>query len=400
MKNINKNIKVRMIEVFINKFTGSAILPFMTIYFTVNFGLKFASILVFINISISIISSYFSGFVSDHFGRKRVLVFASVFKSITFILLAIANSPYAHMPSFTFIMILINTVCSNMSDTSGQAMIIDLSDKDQRKHIYPILYWIKNSAVALGGVVGILFFKDYLFFLFGAFFFLSLVNSIVIVKFLKNYENKHSNSVFLEMLSSYKKVLTDRDFIIFNLGAIILVSLEVQLTNYIAIKLHNEIHNQHFLFWNLDGVQMVGILKTENTLLVVILTIFVPYLIKRINDIISLLIGSIIFIIGFSLLSYTDSVFLLLFSMLIQTIGEIIYAPTVEYFSSLMIPKNFEGRYVAIRNMISELTMLTVPGILFLSSFLQYFTITLLFLVIGLVGITSMLIIIKTRDIY
>lgn len=397
MNNLNANIKIRMFEVFINKFTGSAILPFMTIYFTVNFGVKIASILVFLNIIFSIISSYVSGFIIDYVGRKEVLIISSTVKCLVFFLLVLTNSPYLHIPIFTFFMIIINTICSNLNDTSGQAMILDLSNNEQRKSIYSILYWIKNTALSLGGLLGILFFENHLFTLLCFLFFLSLANSIIVIKFLKDYEHRNTREYNLHFFHSYKKVLCDVKFMLFNLGSVLLLSLEVQLTNYISIKLYNEINNKKFFLWKLDGLQMVGILKVENTLLVVVLTISAYYWLKKTNNTKSLISGSVLFIIGFTFMSYTNNIYLLLISMFILTLGEVIYSPVIEYLSSLMVPKGAEGRYIAIKNLISEFTMISVPIILFLSSFLQYYFMTLLFLSIGIVGIFVMLIAINIK---
>ncbi|MFP3471862.1 hypothetical protein R0J90_17600, partial [Micrococcus sp. SIMBA_144] len=57
-----------------------------------------------------------------------------------------------------------------------------------------------------------------------------------------------------------------------------------QLTNYIGIRLSEEMPTQQFLLWEFDGVQTMGFLRSENTIMVVILMLFVTRIPHSLKD--------------------------------------------------------------------------------------------------------------------
>ena len=90
------------------------------------------------------------------------------------------------------------------------------------------------------------------------------------------------------MFKNFSTVLKDKLFMLYILGAIFIFSLEQSLTNYIGIRLEKDIpHQSASLFgidFILDGTKMLGFLRTENTILVVLLSGVVLFVFKKWSD--------------------------------------------------------------------------------------------------------------------
>src|SRR5205085_2408800 len=75
------------------------------------------------------------------------------------------------------------------------------------------------------------------------------------------------------------------------------------------------------------GVEILGILRAENTLLVVVLALLVLRLLKRIGDRFRLYVGITLFTLGTMAMGVGNTPWILLGAMLVLTVGEILNVP-------------------------------------------------------------------------
>ncbi|MFX3618147.1 MAG: hypothetical protein ACE3JK_11530 [Sporolactobacillus sp.] len=226
-RDFHKNVKIRIIDIFTSRFVVNMIFSFMTIYFAHHFGEKNTGLLLLINVFIGLAMSLLGGYLSDQFGRKRI-------------------------------------------------MLIDVSTPEQRKLMYSITYWATNFSIAAGGILGALLFQDYLFELFIVLCLAELFVVILVAFFISetvSSANENGGHVRVRnhvarLLSGYNRVLKDKLFVFFVLASVLVYSMEQQLTNYIGIRLSDQMPAQHLFFWPVNGLTMLGLLRSENTLLV------------------------------------------------------------------------------------------------------------------------------------
>ncbi len=273
-RDFHKNIKIRLIENFISRFIGSMIFPFMSIYLAVHFGAKVAGLLLLINVFIGIGINFLGGYFADQFGRKKVMLFAETLRFLAFLTMMICNSPWFESAAITFAMMTVNSICWGLAGPANQAMLIDVSTPPQRKLMYSISYWANNLSIAVGGILGAFLFKDYLFELFLSLSIAAAVTAFLVAFFIDEshkpvVEELRPAEHVMQLLSTYKRVFQDRLFVLFTIAGVLILSMEFQLTNYIGIRLSEEMPTQQFLFWKFDGVQTMGFLRSENTIMVV-----------------------------------------------------------------------------------------------------------------------------------
>jgi len=126
------------------------------------------------------------------------------------------------------------------------------------------------------------------------------------------------------------------------------LTLEGQLSTAIGIRLANDFGVQHlFLFGDVDGVEMLGVLKAVNTVLVVLLVLQVNTLLRRLPDRVRLYAGITLYAGGFAVLAVTDTAGVLLLAVVVLTIGELMNAPVQQGLLAELVPDQGRPQYMA-----------------------------------------------------
>ncbi|WP_341357952.1 MFS transporter [Rossellomorea sp. y25] len=391
-RDFHKNIKIRIIETFMSRFIGSMIFPFMSIYLAVHFGAKVAGLLLLINVFVGIGINFLGGYFADQFGRKKIMLFAETLRFLAFLTMMVCNSPWFESAPITFSMMTINSICWGLAGPANQAMMIDVSTPPQRKLMYSITYWANNLSIAIGGIIGAFLFKDYLFELFLALSVASAAITASLVAFFISESYAPVNSELTpsqhvkQLISNYGKVMHDKLFVLFTIAGILILSMEFQLTNYIGIRLTEEMPSQQFLLWQIDGVQTMGILRSENTILVVILMLFVTRIPHSLQDKTVLVWSCFLFTVGYASLAYSNNLFILFLMMSILTIGEVFRVPVEQSYMAAIPPDDARSSYMAFNGLKFNLSMLIASVTVTLGAILPSSIMAGIILAIGLVG--------------
>ena len=390
-RDFHRNIKIRIIETFMSRFIGSMIFPFMSIYLAVHFGAKIAGLLLIINVIIGIGINFIGGYFADQFGRKKIMLFAETIRFFAFLTMMISNSPWFESPLLTFAMMTVNSICWGLAGPANQAMMIDVSTPPQRKLMYAITYWANNLSIAIGGIVGAFLFQDYLFELFLSLSVAAAITALLVAVFIDESHSPVSSQLtpaqhMIQLFSNYKIVMQDKVFVLFTFAGVLILSMEFQLTNYIGIRLSEEMPSQQFLFWHIDGVQTMGILRSENTILVVILMLFVTKIQHGLKDKSVLILSCFLFSVGYATLAYSNNLFILFIMMALLTIGEVFRVPVEQSYMASLPPENARSSYMAFNGLKFNLSMLIASTTVTLGSILPSSYMSVIILAIGLIG--------------
>jgi DHA1 family multidrug resistance protein B-like MFS transporter len=407
-KDFHPNIKLRIIETLLSGSVFGMIYPFMTIYYSEHLGKMLTAILLFANIVIGIVVSLYGGYVSDRLGRKKPWVFADGIRFFSILTMAFVNGPFVESDKLsaliTIAMMFINSICSGFSGPASRAMLIDVSTSENRKSLYSILYWINNLSIAIGALLGGFLFKEYLFELFCLLSFILFISNIILIFFItETYTPKNNRQDDTKKLKGmgdvfqqYRTVLNDSTFILFTLGYLFVVSLEVQLTSYIGIKLNEtfpyqtllSIHNIHV---SVDGISILGILRAENTILIVLCTYLVNTLVNKYSDQNVWFVGLILYSVGYIVVSYSDHAWVLIGFMFIASIGELMYIPIHNSYLAELPPENLRSSYLAVSDFVTRGSLLIAYLSIMVSEYLAPLFMSILFIMIAVVGLSLLL---------
>ncbi|WP_270180989.1 MDR family MFS transporter [Alkalihalobacillus sp. CinArs1] len=390
-RDFHKNIKIRIIESFISRFIGSMIFPFMSIYLAFHFGAKIAGMLLLINVFVGIGITFVGGYFGDQFGRKRIMLIAETLRFFAFTTMMVCNSPWFESPTITFAMMTVNSISWGLAGPANQAMLIDVSTPPQRKLMYSITYWANNLSIAIGGIIGAFLFKDYLFQLFMG---LSVSAAIVVImiaffideSYVPTASNVKPHQHILQLFATYKSVLSDKLFVLFTIAGVLILSLEFQLTNYIGIRLSEEMETQQFLLWEVDGVKTMGFLRSENTILVVVLMLFVTRIPHKLQDKSVLVLSCLMFTAGYGALAYSNNLVILFVMMAILTIGEVFRVPVEQSYMASIPPDDARSSYMSFNGLKFNLSMLIASLTVTLGAILPSVVMAWTILGIGLLG--------------
>lgn len=392
---LHPNIRIRLIVDFIQRIFNNMIIPFMAIYLANHFGIKTAGILMFFAIFCGVISSFYGGYYSDVKGRKKILLISELSNFIIFIFMAFSNSPWFTFPFITYILYVFHNVVVYSSTPAKEAMLIDVSTPETRKSIYSINYWVINLSFSIGSIAGAFFYKNY-------FFEILLISSLatLIIFFIYMYlieetkpgfkDNKEVSKINIgEMFQNYKYVLTDKLFLMFVIASLLLMSIELQLANYISVRLTNEFESQKLLnLIHITGVKMYGILRAENTILVVILAFVTERLVKKVSDVKRLLIGPLIFTIGYMVVGTSNTVWILLSATFFFTLGEMIYVPVKQTLLSVLIDESSRTQYMAVYSLHFRVALMIASFCITLGGFIPSIGMSIIYGVLGIISIS------------
>ena len=389
----HKNIKIRLLESFLSSAIGSMIFPFMAIYLSKHFGLKLAGLLLLVNVFIGIAMNFFGGYFSDQFGRKKTMVFAETLRLFAFVAMMFCNSPWFFSPIITFFMMTVNSICWGLAGPANQAMLIDVSKPEERKLMYSIMYWSNNLSIAIGGIMGGFLFKTYLFELLMALSIASFITWILITFFVdesmttQQSEMKTIRLHVNKMFSNYRDVFQDKLFILYVVAGLLVLSMEFQLTNYISIRITNEFQTQQLMNWHFGGIEMIGFLRTENTILVVIMALFATKIVKKMNDQQTLIWSCVVFVFGYAIISYSNSIWLLFTAMFVATVAEVLRVPVQQNYMAHLPLEETRSSYMAVAGLTFNLAMLICSITVAISAFLSSFATSVFLTSLGVIGI-------------
>ncbi|MZQ87272.1 MFS transporter [Paenibacillus sp. 5J-6] len=367
-RDFHRNVKLRIGLSFLSGTANNMVLPFMSIYFSGKLGDTSAGLVVILGILAGVIAGIVGGYYADRIGRKKLMLTAEVGWMFCFMGMALCNSPWLSSPWMTFVLMIGVSMFWGVHGPANDAMLLDVTAPDIRKYMYAIMYWMNNLSFAIAGIAGAFLFKSYLFELFIGLSVSGLISLVITYFFIHEvYEPKHlpDDTDGVEgnlhrktsIWSNYKLVLHDKTFMIFTIASLLLVSVEFHLGNYVGVRLEKEMVSAPFIpwmesSWTVDGLKMLGFIRTENTVLVVVLSVLMGVFMRRFSDSKVLFVGYTCYILGYSYLAYSNQPWLLLLSMFIATVGELMYVPIKQAYLGNIAPDHARSSYMALFGMV------------------------------------------------
>ncbi|WP_170219860.1 MFS transporter [Lysinibacillus mangiferihumi] len=402
MQKLHPTICIRLFLQFISSISTMTVLPYIIIYFAGKLGSTITGVLFLCVMSSTVLGSICGGYLSDKIGRKRIIIFAEFFIFFGYIGAALANYNWGMFPYLTFLFFICIQFSNGVVEPVYQALVIDVSKPDQRKTIYTYSYWLRNLGVAIGSMIGAFFFFTNLFLLLLGVAFTTIISLLITIFYIEetyhptlNIKESKDGS-HLQMWREYIKILKNKFFAVFLIASLFIVSVEEQLTNYIGVRLATELPETiplaSFFSFEVDGINLLGILKAENTILVICFTLMVMNIVKKWNDRFILLMGLFLFFGGYIVISFTTTPFILIIAMFIASIGEIMYIPIQQTILANIVPSHARSTYMALYS-IAIICGMSAAGIFLMIS--SWFPPIILTAFISLMGMISFLLFYK-----
>lgn len=346
-----QNIKVRLITSFFNRMASNSVMPFMALFFTQEKNKIYAGIILLISVGVSFISGIVGGYLADRFKRKHLLYWTSTIAPTFLLIMTLCLIPEKR-PIYLFAVIYLLFIFSNnLGRPALEAIILDSSTPKNRKAIYTLEYWLTNLSISLGAILGGLLYINHQILLFAILTIITYGISVAYFIWLEDEQvsvrKKTNDNMFIDLLQSYQTALMDKRFVQLVLGFMFVFTAERSLSSYISVRLKETFDTISIFNFEIEGVRMYSILNVENTLLVVCFTFLIANLTKSLSNKKILLIGLILYGIGYSLITSANNFFVLILLGFIATLGELLYSPVFNTEQANCIPEDQRGSYLA-----------------------------------------------------
>lgn len=368
---LHPSVRVRLLTTFLSKVFGTAVIPFMGLLFAREAGAAVAGMLLGIQYLVQFGVGLYGGAASDLLGRKRVMVWGEAIKTLAFVvMLAAALTGHLLWPIFAGLLIM--AVGNGLSITAGEALLIDASTPTDRAFMYSVNYWGNNLGYLVGAPVGALLFHEHLAALLALLAGMALIILWVTVRFIADVHAPVARSGRKAMgigtlLSSYRQVATDRNFLWFTLSGILILTTEFARTTFLGVRLDQDLSGQHVTLPLLgplpfDGAKALAMLSAENTLFIVLGSAAVARFLTGREPRRWMLTGFALFGGGYCAAMLLGTPGTLLLAGMVFSVGELLYVPTRQAVLADLIGAGSRGAYLAVNGMVFQFGKLLAAG--------------------------------------
>ena len=343
-KKFNKDFWILVGVSFIDSVGGMLIFPFLTLYMTQKFDIgmtEVGTMFLIWGLGSGLLGNSLGGAITDKFGRKKSIIFGLIASATSALAMVFIND--------LVVFYIVTGVVGIFEDIAGparQAMIADLVPRDTLTDAYGVMRITHNLAATIGPAIGGLMAAKSFSLLFIIDFVVSMAVAGIAVLFLPETKQKREEhqkeETFRETFRGYRKVFKDKLFIIF----IMVVMLETLMYFNMNSTLSVYLVNFHGI-----STKEFGYILSMNAIMVVILQIFFTRMVANWKPMLTMALGNILYVIGFSMYGYIDSYPMFLFAMVIITIGEMIIAPVGQSLVAHFAPEDMRGRYMAVNSL-------------------------------------------------
>ncbi|TKD68684.1 MDR family MFS transporter [Pseudalkalibacillus hwajinpoensis] len=364
IKDWDRNLKIRLFGEGMMNVLFWMFFPFMAIYFSDSFGKGMAGLLLVLSQVIAVVANLVGGYCADQYGRKRMMFVSAIGQGITFIVFALANSPWFDSPMLTFISFSILGVFGSLYWPASHAMVADVVEEKDRNTVFAVFYTALNISVVAGPILGGIFFFQHRFELLLLAALVSFGVSALIGVFIRetapdkmqkklvSESSTKWTSFIWDQLRDYRIIVQDKVFLLFILAGILVAQTFMQLDLLIAVYLSEAVPEQPVLSlfnFNIsaDGNRIFSWLISENGLLVALLTVYMTTKMSRYKERNVFIASCLIYALSMVMFGHTNHVWMLAIAMFVFTLGELMVVGIQEGFVSRLAPEHMRGQYFA-----------------------------------------------------
>jgi len=321
---------------------GTFIWPLLTMILSVKLGYSESqiAIIMVLGFAANLPASLLGGKLTDHFGRKNIIVLSNVLMVSCFYINA-----FIPISTMTIVLFFISSFFGTIQGPAYDAMLADKSTSDQRARAYSLSYMGFNLGFILGPSIGGFLFKDLLWLAFLIDGTTSLLGTLLIMFFIKDTklsDIKHTFNAYEQTQDgeSTLSIIKRSKTLWIYLACSSLVGLMYTQTNFLLpLQLVKTIPNYSVVY---------GFMSAFNGLVVILATPVLTFYLKKVNEVDKFGFAILFFMTSFIVYAFLGGLIpLLFFGMLVFTLGEVI--------NSRRVPASHRGRIASTLGVIASI---------------------------------------------
>ncbi len=330
---------------FVNRF-GTFVMPFLAIYVT---RLKFSATQAGLAISLygagTILASMLGGHLADRIGRRHTIALSMLGSAAAMMALSQARSFPAIVTCAFFV-----GLAGELYRPAASALLGDLVTPEQRVVAFGMYRFAINLGFAIGpATAGFLADRSF-FWLFAVDAATSLAYGVVALFALPH--GVRSSASQEKTGEALAVALRDRAFVLFLIATFFLTWVEFQVTSTVPLYIQSLGHS----------AATYGMLMSLNGVIIVTLELVLIAWTQRFPAQTMIAVGYALTGIGFSLMAVAHGVPMLAMTVVIWTLGEMIYAPVTGAYVTTLAPERYRGRYMGLWHLMWSMGLLIGPA--------------------------------------
>ena len=355
LKKIDKRLYPLMLGWLINSLGFGAVVPFMTVYFNTVRDVPMSYIAFFFLAGAigRTVAQSVGGVVSDRIGRKGLMVWSQLSRSVIFLFAGFAIAKGFSVWVLAGI-ILSQYWVSSFFQPVASAMIADILPPKERSNGYALMRMGGNIGWGIGPAIGgflfdvsyqsLFYFTSVTFLVAGLFVIFSIKETVdTTERPTGTIDRAQEPRGFGAMTAAFKR---DKVFLFFCVVALLLFLTWGQFVSTLSVFMKKDI--------GMTSTQ-IGWVYTFNAGLVIIFQYFITQRTKKTNHFILMMIGSLFFVFSYAFMGWINSFGMMMFVMVFITFGEMFAGPSGNTIASNMAKKGQYGKYQGIYSSISTL---------------------------------------------
>lgn len=316
---------------FINRF-GSFVMPFLAYYLT---GRGFSITQAGIGVSAyglgHVIASAAGGHLADAIGRRHTIAL-SMFASATTVLALSQVTSYGAILTLS----VAAGAAAELYRPASAALIGDLIRPEQRIVAWAVYRFAVNLGFAAGLAVGGFLAEKSFLYLFIGDAATSVGFGVVAMFFLPH--GLRGQTAGEKATEGIRVVLADRRFVLYLLATLAVTCIEFQTPSTLPLYIKQEGF----------GPRTYGLLMSINGLMIVFLELLLTNVTKRFKPQPIIALGYAMSAIGIALTGLAHSLPTLALTVVVWTLGEMIFAPVTGAYVTTLAPERYRGRYMGL----------------------------------------------------
>lgn len=343
-KNIYKEypnpFKVLVLSTFIDRLGGFLLYPFFALYVTAHFNVEMLEVgfLFAVFSAGNIIGGVVGGALADKYGRRAMILVGLISSGVSSIFMGLVDDL-----NIFYILAVFMGLMGNFGGPARQAMVADLLPKEKQAEGFGILRVAVNLSAVIGPIFGgIIATQSYLF-LFIADAISSIITAIIVFVVIPETKPEkkegEAEETVVKTVIGYKEVLKDWRYMLFLSVSALTVIVYMQMNATLSVFLR-DIHGFPTLYF--------GFLLSMNAVMVVVFQFWITRKVSKYSPMKVMALGTLFYMVGFSMYGFVSEPYLYFFAMAIITIGEMIEMPVGQTAAAFFAPEDKRGRYMAV----------------------------------------------------
>ncbi len=329
---------------------GNFVFPFLAIFLTKTliYNEQKAGFYVMLATAAKVPGLLLGGKLSDAFGRKKIFIIFSTLSGL-FIFFCLLVGQIGQNEIIPWLLI-ISAVFNGANYPAMKAMVADLTNPDNRKAAFSLLYLGTNIGFAIGPLIAGFLYNNYLKLLFVGDAATTIISVLLVYIFIaetfpepdkmKKSKLSECNNERAEDGSIYQVLLSRPYLLIF--------TLIFTLYSFIYVQSEFTLPLQMIKIFGDNGPQYFGTIMTVNGIVVIFLTVIIISITRRTEPILNVSLAGLLYAIGFGIIYFSTTLFLFAFSTILWTLGEIIASTYSDVYIINHTPITHRGRFSAI----------------------------------------------------